>query len=187
MNNPILDAARKWRSIGIDSMALKVEAEHRSKKLFKKTIRLTDQILDSHEDLNDEYNFLGIILQGSGLMCLDIEANTPESVPTFYKLLKDKEIDIESLLMEKSLNGGIHVYFRLGDLEIKTEHFKEVSGINFDILTNMRAFTSPSSFKHKMYEWIGSGISKINCKEDIQVFPESLYFLVDALYTNEDI
>ena len=181
MNNSILDAARKWRSIGVESMALKVEAEHRSKKLFKKTIRLTDQILDSHEDLNDEYNFLGIILQGSGLICLDVEANTPESVPSFYKLLKDKEIDPESLLMEKSLNGGIHVYFRLGDLEIKTEHFKGISGINFDILTSLRAFTSPSSFNHKRYEWIGSGMSKINYKEDIQVFPESLYFLLGAI------
>jgi hypothetical protein len=181
MNNPILDAARKWRSIGIDSMALKVEGEHRSKKLFKKTLRLTDKILDSHENIDGEYNFLGIILRGSGLICLDVEANTPESVPSFYKLLKDKEIDPESLLMEKSLNGGIHVYFRLGNLEIKTQHFKEFSGINFDILTSLRAFTSPSSFKHKRYEWIGSGMSKINCKEDIRIFPESLYFLLGAI------
>ena len=82
--------------------------------------------------------------------------------------------------MEKSLNGGLHAYFRTGDLIIEDKHFNILNGIHFDILSNFRAFTSPSAFDDKRYEWIGTCFDNITGLDQIPVFPEELHdFIFD--------
>lgn len=126
-------------------------------------------------------NFIAILIRDTDLMCLDIDPVTPYSVTNFYSLLKNKGINPDSLLMEKSLNGGLHIYFRLCGRKIRNTHFLEYNGIHFDILTNLRVFTSPSSFGNKKYEWINEGIRSINSFDEIQEIPE---FVLEMIAIN---
>ncbi len=176
----ILDYANRWRSIGIDSVLIKVEGEHRSKKLYRKTVKVDEEILKSPDMLSDDFNFLGISLKSSGIFCLDVEG-IGESVDNFYAVLDERGIDPDSFLMEKSLNGGIHAYFRVGELEIKNEHFKFLHGIHFDVLTKFRAFTSPSKFRNKKYEWIGDSFYRLTSLDQIPKFPKELYDFIEDI------
>ena len=173
----ILEHAKRWRSIGIDTVSIKVEGEHRSKKLYRKTLKISDEILNSPDMLSEDFNFLGISLRNSGIFCLDIEAIN-SSVDNFYSLLAEREIDPNSFLMETSLNGGLHAYFRTDDLIIENKHFKFLHGIHFDILTRFRVFTSPSTFSGKKYEWIGTHFDRISSLNQIPKFPEELHDLI---------
>ena len=175
----IIEQAKKWKDIGIDSFSIKVECESGSKKLYRKSLKITEEMLTSPEILPEDFNFLGIFLKNSGIFCLDIEPIN-NSVNNFYSLLSERGIDPNSFLMEKSLNGGLHVYFRTDDLRIENKHFKFLHGINFDVLSNFRAFTSPSSFNGKKYEWIGSHFNQAPDQIQIPKFPaELLDFISD--------
>ena len=174
----ILEYSRKWKSLGIDSISIKMEMECGSKKLHRQSMRITDEMRDNPELLPEGFNFLGIFLRDSGIFCLDIEG-LPGSVESFYVLLKERGVEPDTFLMEKSGNGGLHAYFRMGSLPLKTEHFKLHGGIHYDILTHFRAFTTPSQLKGKKYEWIGPRFDQIVSIQDIPSFPESLYDFLD--------
>ena len=173
----IIEYAKRWKAIGINSFSLKIEKEHGSKKLYKKAIKISDEMLVSPDILPDDFNFLGIFLKDSGIFCLDIES-IHNSVNNFYTLLSERGVDPNSFLMEKSLNGGLHAYFRAGDLIIDDKHFKLLHGIHFDILSNFRAFTSPSAFDDKRYEWIGTHFDTITELDQIPIFPEEIHDLI---------
>ena len=175
----IIEYAKRWKSIGIDSFSLKVEREHGSKKLYRKSIKISDEMISSPDILSEDFNFLGIFLKDSGIFCLDIES-IDNSVNNFYKLLSERGLDPNSFLMEKSLNGGLHAYFRSGGLIIENKHFKFLHGIHFDVLSTTRAFTSPSVFNDKRYEWIGICFDEITKLEQIPIFPEELQDLISA-------
>jgi hypothetical protein len=173
----IIEYAKRWKAIGINTFSLKIEKEHGSKKLYRKAIKISDEMLVSPDMLHDDFNFLGIFLKNSGIFCLDVES-IHNSVDNFYSLLVERGIDPNSFLMEKSLNGGLHAYFRTGDLIIEDKHFNILNGIHFDILSNFRAFTSPSTFDDKRYEWIGTCFDNITGLDQIPVFPEELHDLI---------
>jgi hypothetical protein len=174
----ILEYSKKWSSLGIETFSIRVEAEHGSKKLFRGMIKITDEVIKSPDLLPNDFNFLGILIKNSGIFCLDIEWING-SVDKFYSLLDERGIDPDSLLIENSMNKGLHLYFRTEGLIIKNEHFKELNGIHFDVLSNFRAFTSPSMFNGKQYEWIGNNFNLITDIDKIPAFPESLADFID--------
>lgn len=174
----ILEYSEKWKSLGIETFSIKIEAEHRSKKLFRKMIKITDETIKSHDSIPNDFNTLGIILGDSGIFCLDIE-NIDGSVDNFYSILKKRGIEKESLLIEKSMNSGLHIYFKCGELAIKNKHFKQLEGVHFDVLTKTRAFTAPSLFNSKRYEWLGDKFNNINTFNDIPSFPLLLSDFLD--------
>lgn len=175
--NLIVEYSKKWEILGIKSAAIKVEREHGSKKLFKKVTKLSAEILEN-QDLQEDFNFLAIFLKDSGIFCLDVEG-LPGSIKQFYKFLEERGVDHRSLMMETSLNGGIHAYFRTGMLSLKTQHFKDLNGIKYDLLFDGRAFTCPSSFGGKKYEWQGQLFHRISSKDEIPEFPTVLSQLLD--------
>ena len=77
---------KKLKDLGISVYVIDVKAERGSRKFHGGRKR-------NIEDLNlDEYNFLGIDLKDSGLLCLDIEGHL-HSVNNFRKFLKDNFIN----------------------------------------------------------------------------------------------
>ena len=166
-NNNLIEFCKKWESLGVRTLLLKMNGQIGSKKLIKG--------YDANNKLSDGPNFIAILIRETDLICLDIDPVTPYSIPNFYSFLEDRGINTNSLLMEKTLNGGLHIYFRLNGRKIKNTHFLEHNGIHFDILTNFRVFTSPSNFRDKKYEWMGEGIMSINSFEDIPEIPEFVF------------
>lgn len=173
-DSPIIHFSREWKSLGLEIMILKVELEHGSKKLYKIAKKITESEIANPDLISNEFNFLAIFLKNSGLMCLDIES-IENSVDKFYSLLKKRQIDSSSFVMERSLNGGLHIYFRTPNFGIKTQHFKSIDGIKYDVLVDGRVFTAPSSFNRKKYEWIGSCFESKTKIEDFPIFPVDLY------------
>lgn len=171
----LVEYSKKWESLGLKTSIINVVAQIGSKKIINKSVKITDQIKNDGYNLQDDFNFIGILLKGSDLICLDIDPVIPESISNFYLFLHENSADPDKFLMERSLNGGLHVYFRLSGKIINEFHFGEFSGIYLDVLTNSRVFTSPSSFKNKKYEWIGMDIHQINSIEEIPEIPEFLF------------
>lgn len=174
IDNPIVHFSKMWNSLGLQTMLLKVEHEHGSKKLYRMSKKITETELANPDLISNEFNFLAIFLKDSGLMCLDIES-IENSVDKFYSLLETRQVDTSSFVVEKSLNGGLHLYFRIPDMEVKTQHFKKLEGICYDVLVDGRAFTAPSHFKEKKYNWIGSCFETKTKIEDFPIFPIVLY------------
>jgi hypothetical protein len=157
---------------------LKVCGQLGSKKLIKKSLRLTGEITTEKYEISEDFNFIGILMKDSDLMCLDIDPVTPSSIPNFYLLLNDLGINPNSLLIERSINDGLHVYFRLNGRKVEHVHFMEYKGIHFDVLTKFRVFTSPSEFGGKRYEWVGGGINTINSLEEIPEVPDFVFEMI---------
>lgn len=176
MKKELLESSEKWRRLGIETILIKVEAEHRSKKLYRQGIRLYEGI--EIENIPDDFNFLAIDLNDCEIFCLDIEG-TPGSVENFYSLLEKRGIDHSGFVYENTMNKGLHIYFRKNGMRIKNEHFKRMEGIDFDVLTRRRAFTSPSSFNKKEYKWINDSFGRISSINDFPKFPESLLDFID--------
>lgn len=138
---------RKFNDLEIPTFLINIKGEIGFRKLYRGMIS-SDKINESDID----HNFLCINLKKSNLICLDIEGH-PNSVESFYEFLSAHDIDSDSLLMEKTMNNGLHVYFKNNYDMWKESTFNEYNNIHFDLLTK-RAFTAPSTFNGKTYEWI---------------------------------
>ncbi len=114
-------------------------------------------------------SLLVINLAKSNLICLDIEGH-PNSVSDFYRFLEKNRIDIASLSVERSMNNGLHIYFRNVPY-IKNTHWNNIGNIHYDLIEK-RAFTCPSSFENKSYEWIYNPFENMKSREDIQNTPK---------------
>lgn len=172
------DEALKWKSFGIDSFVMRVEAELGSKKLSKKFVKLNSEMLLYKENIPSDVNFFGIFLQNSDLICLDIEHLPSGSVQNFFFFLERVGLNPDTFLIENSLNGGLHIFFRNTGTKLETKHFLQYHGIGFDVLTKDRVFTSPSFFKSKKYEWWNGGIKEFTSKEDIPIIPLPLLEMI---------
>jgi hypothetical protein len=170
--------ARQWISLGIKTTLMRVDKEYGIKKLISKGIKLEEPLLSQPEKIPFDFNFLGIFLRDSGLLCLDIEG-VPGSVEEFLELLSKRGIDSKTLIMENTLNQGLHLYFQIGEMQIHTQHYKKLGGIHYDILTDMRAFTAPSYLADKKYAWRGRGISHLTSVSDFPTFPSELLDFLD--------
>lgn len=159
----------KLLSLGIVPSVLKFKKEDGYKKLYKDPIKIKANNL--HSTNFDNYDFLAIELEESGLICLDIEDHY-RSVEEFWNFLMEKRINTPLLFIEKSLNDGLHVYFRTGG-GIPKSHWNKLGNIHYDILTK-RAFTSPSSFGNKSYEWVYNDFNSLESIDDIPKIPPSM-------------
>lgn len=167
----IIRYSKEWRRIGIETSAFNVEKILGIKKLYRKSVRITDEI-------EGDYNFLGIILSNSPIMCLDIEGD-PGSVDEFKIILEKNSIDINELLYENTLNDGLHLYFRIDPLLKKNNQYKKTyNNIRFDVLFNGRSFTAPSMFGGKSYGDLNKSIFDIKSILEIPEFPGCLKFLI---------
>ena len=173
MNNiqNIIRYSKAWEGIGIETVVCNVEKLFGIKKLYRKSVRIT-------EEIQGPYNFLGVILTNSPIMCLDIEGD-PGSVEEFMKILTENSIDLNDLLYETTLNNGLHLYFRIDpSIKGRNQYKKIYNDLHFDVLFTGKSFTAPSEFNHKKYSELNRSIFNIESIYDIPEFPESLIFLI---------
>jgi hypothetical protein len=172
----ILNYAKEWKRIGIEAKACKIDKLFGVKKLYKGSIKITD---DCTEELLEECNFLGIELTNSPIICLDVEGDAG-SVDEFMKILDVNYINIQDLLYETTLNNGLHLYFRLDRSLKKRNQYKKIhNNLHFDVLYTGKSFTAPSRFNDKKYSELNKSIYNIKSIYDIPEFPESLNFLLN--------
>lgn len=169
----ILSQASKWREVGVFTVACKVDLECGIRKLHKNSIKITDNIIGNPELLPNSYNFLALDLENSNLMCLDIEGN-PGSVECFLEILKSKSINLENFIVEKTLNNGLHIYFKNSKDKRKENIFAmELKTIKFDVLYRGKAFTFPSILGEKKYIPMFN-MSELSDRSKIVDIPEEL-------------
>lgn len=174
----ILRYSREWRRIGIETCLCNVEKVWGIRKLHRFSIKITEELEKNPQKIPEGTNFLGVILSKSPIMCLDIE-NEGESIEEFYRIMEDSSIKIDDLFGEISLNGGIHLYFRIPDeKKVKNQYKKSYKNLNYDLLFSGKCFTAPSVFNNKRYDVLNKSIFDINSIEEIPYFPESLNFLL---------
>ena len=69
-------------------------------------------------------------------MCLDIE-NEYESIEEFYRILDKNSVKMSNLFGETTMNGGLHLYFRIPmDKKSKNQYKKVNKNVHFDLLFN---------------------------------------------------
>ncbi|NBU98064.1 MAG: hypothetical protein EBS19_07615 [Spirochaetia bacterium] len=174
----ILKHCNKWHSLGVKTYICKVEKVFGIRKLYKDSIEFSPEFIEFPEKIPTGYNFLGVSLRESGLMCLDIEG-TPGSLSDFLAILEEKSIKIDDFLVETTLNSGIHMYFKAPPKKVNRNVYAiKYNRINFDILFNGKSFSVPSQYGGKSYKFINKSIFDVNSLEDIQEFPASLNFLL---------
>jgi len=156
----------KLWDLDIFTSLIKFNGEIGYKKRYSNPIDITNENIKSVDF--DTYDFLVINLFRSDLICLDIE-NHPNSLTDFYRFLDKEGVDIKSLSVEKSMNNGLHIYFR-NTSHVPIEHWNGFGNIHYDII-NKRAFTSPSSFGGKYYEWMYNSFEIIKNRDDIPTTP----------------
>lgn len=148
----ILLQASKWREAGVSTYACKVELGREFRPFQRNFIEITDQILENPTLFSENYNFLAIDLENSELACLDIEGS-PGSVNDFMSILEEKSINIEDLIVEKTPNNGLHIYFRhIKDKKRENIFSMELKRIKFDVLYKGKVFTFPSCVGEKRYD-----------------------------------
>lgn len=174
----ILRYSKEWNRIGVENSICKVDKLMGKLKLHKNPIKITEEIHQNPGIIPDGYNFLGINLKNSGLMCLDIEGNEG-SVEEFMSILEEKSIKIEDFLGESTMNGGLHLYFRVPKGNIgKNIYGGQYGNVCFDVIYSGKSFTVPSTYRDKLYSPLGRSIFDVESIDQIQEFPSDLYFLI---------
>lgn len=177
----ILRHCIKWYGLGIETKICKIEKELGIRKLHKDSVYFSVDTAENFREKYKDYNFLGICLKDSGIMCLDIEG-TPHSVDEFMGILEENSLKIKDFLVETTMNGGLHLYFRVPKgWKMRNIYASKHGNINFDVLFNGKSFTSPSEFMGKSYKFLGRSVFDLNSIGDIPEFPEELYFLIQNM------
>lgn len=180
----ILRYSRGWGKIGIHTCICRVEKIMGIRKFHRFSVKITDEIHQNPEKIPEGSNFLGVILSGSPIMCLDIE-NEYESIEEFHRILDKNSVKMSDLFGETTMNGGLHLYFRIPmDKKSKNQYKKVNKNVHFDLLFNGKSFTVPSFFNEKKYTTFDRSIFDLESIEEIPEFPEFLSFM---LYDNLDI
>jgi len=144
------------------------------RKFHKDSIKFSTKI----GVIPEGYNFLGVCLGDSGIMCLDIEG-TPGSLDDFYRILEEKSLKISDFFVESTMNGGIHIYFRIPDgIKKRNLYARTHKRIDFDVLFRGKSFSVPSRYGDKSYSFINKSLYDLNSIMDIPEFPQELYFLI---------
>ena len=168
----------KWHTLGIETKICKVEKVMGIRKFHKNSIKFSQEIGADLEKIPHDYNFLGVSLKDSGLMCLDIEA-TPGSLEDFNEILREKSLKMENFFAECTMNGGFHLYFRVPKgINYRNIYNKRCKRVNFDVLFNGKSFSAPSKYDDRTYCFINKTVFDLNSIMDIPEFPNDLYFLL---------
>ena len=148
----ILLQASKWKDAGVSTYACNVEIGREFRPFQRNFVEITDKIIENPTLFSENYNFLAIDLENSELACLDIEGS-PGSVNDFMSILEEKSINIEELIVEKTPNNGLHIYFRNSNDKKRENIFSmELKRIKFDVLYKGKVFTFPSCVGEKRYD-----------------------------------
>jgi len=173
-HDQILEQASKWREIGVYTYACKVDLEWGIRKLHKNSIKITDAVFSNPALLPEDYNFLALDLENSEIVCLDIEGN-PGSVEDFMDFIEEKSINLSDFLVEKTLNNGLHIYFRYNKVRRRENIFAmELKRIRFDVLCRGKAFTFPSYLGKKRYIPMFNMEGKFDIDKIVDI-PEAIY------------
>ena len=174
----ILKHCIKWHFLGVETRICKVEKVMGIRKFHKDSIKFSMKIGINPEIIPEGYNFLGVCLGDSGIMCLDIEG-TPGSLDDFYRILEEKSLKISDFFVESTMNGGIHIYFRIPDgIKKRNLYARTHKRIDFDVLFRGKSFSVPSRYGDKSYSFINKSLYDLNSIMDIPEFPQELYFLI---------
>ncbi len=175
----IIAHCNKWHSLGVKTYLCKIEAVYGIRKFYKKSLEFHPQIINDLEKNNHGYNFLGVSLKDSGFICLDIEG-TPGSLEDFNKMLEEKSLKMSDFFVEKTMNEGVHIYFRTpAIIKRRNMYAMRYGRINFDFLFNGKAFSAPSKYKDRSYSFINKSVFDLNSINDIPEMPQELSFLLD--------
>ena len=179
MNLDILEYCLKWHSLGVETYLCKIDGIYGIKKLHKNPIKFDPLIHETKKQIPRDYNFLGISLKNSGIMCLDVEG-TKGSVNAFVKILQDNSLKIEDFLVETTLHNGYHLYFKTPkNINYKNIYGLKIGDLQYDLLFTGKAFSSPSSYNNIEYRFINKSVLDINSLDDIQDLPDCLFFLLN--------
>jgi hypothetical protein len=171
----ILRHCDKWNSLGVETYVCKVDHIFGIRKLYRDSIRFSPGITENDVE---GYNFLGVSLRDSGIMCLDVEGNKG-SLDEFMEILDKKSLKIEDFLAESTMNGGIHIYFKAPNRKLNRNVYAIKHGnINFDVLFSGKSFSAPSKYNNLEYRFINKSVFDINSIDEIQEFPRELNFLL---------
>jgi hypothetical protein len=172
-----LTLARKWNSLGIPVMGMYLHQIDETLKFASKAEDLDAELLE--EGKEKEYNCLALFISDTPMMCLDVD-NVGESITLFHQLLKKNKADISDYFYETTVNGGLHLYFL--NEGIRKNVFRNINeGICFDVLSQGRVFTSPTTVGDKKYRFGEKSPLQLNSIAQIGKMPD---FLKDLIKTS---
>jgi len=89
--------------------------------------------------------------------------------------LEEKSINLSDFLVEKTLNNGLHIYFRHNKVRRRENIFAmELKRIRFDVLCRGKAFTFPSYLGKKKYIPMFNMEGKFDSDKIVDI-PEAIY------------
>lgn len=141
--------------------------------------------LDATQDVNvlanmfDKYGVdsnIGIVLQGTNLVCLDIDRHTPDKngLQTLKQLGITANFDDE--VVEASPRNGIHVFYRVPD-DLDVTKLKRNIGAGLELVTD-KITVAPSVKGGVAYKHFGKSFSEAN------LMPDWLIELVSSVATS---
>ena len=161
----LLETARIWKSLGVETFFYKFYGEHRQMKVY-----LSKKSLEEMEkDPDPALDILAIRITESPLFCLDID-NLGDSISNFHALLEKNGSSIEDFIYEKTRNGGYHIYFYTEEICGNIMHH-DFSGVHIDVIFRGNVFTSPTHFGGKGYNWGTRSLSSLNSLKDLGEIP----------------
>lgn len=167
----------RWRELGARVQVSRCQFQRKPHKPTDKPLTITD---DTNLDDLEDRNFLALHLELSGLVCLDVETHRG-SVDRFREWLIQTGIDLDSLFWERSLNNGLHIYFRWTGEHRKNLVNRKAGPIVFDFLFGGRAFTTPSNLGGKSCQWGPKNPFTISQINEIPEAPEWLWRFIAQL------
>lgn len=151
--------SERWEILGIRSRKSEMVGRMGIRKFHKET---------------ETPNFLGLRISGTGLACLDID-NLEGSVKNFEGIIYDQGINLSDYFVEKTLNGGYHIFFRIPkELKKRNLYGCKKLGVRFDLLYSGRVFTTPSSYESREYRFLNIDPFSIISIDQIQDYTDPL-------------
>ncbi len=170
-----LTLARKWNSLGVPVIGMYLRQISEDLKFATKAEDLSEKELEGTDE--KDYNCLALFISKTNLICLDIN-NEDDSIPLFHEYLALNGSDISDFYYEKTMNGGLHLYF-INQGFRKNLYKNDKDGIKFDLLCQGRVFTSPTSYGESSYSFGEKSPMQLNSVEQIGKMPEFLVRMVE--------
>lgn len=170
-----LTLARKWNSLGVPVIGMYLHQISEDLKFATKAEDLSDKELEGADE--KDYNCLALFISKTNLICLDIN-NEDDSIELFHKHLRFYGADISDFYYEKTMNGGLHLYFINQGFK-KNLYNNDYNGVKFDLLCQGRVFTSPTSYGDGSYSFGEKTPMQLTSVEQIGVMPVFLSRMVE--------
>ena len=171
-----LNLARKWNSLGVPVTGMRMNGSMGNLKLVEKIEDIDRNVLRSKRAR--DYNCLAIHITGSNMVCLDID-NIGDSIERFNEYLVSNGLDLSDFLYEKTMNGGLHLYF-INEGVSRNRYAMRFQGIRFDLLSHGRVFTSPTQMGERCYQFGKKSPMELKSLSQIGKAPAAINALIQG-------